>query len=229
MVEGYLLLQGGGEFAGAMRESDRRALELAGFDMPLVIVPTAAAPDHNDQRAGQNGVDWFKSLGATDVKVVPLVDAASANDPEIIITLLSASFIYMLGGFTHYLAQTLLNSEIYGALQTACASSVIIGGSSAGAMVMCEYYFDPSLGRVEKGLNFLPNACVVPHHNTFGKNWVGQLRSSLPGVLLIGIDEETGMIHEHGEWTVYGGGAVTLYGGDHTEEFRSGKTFSITY
>ncbi len=226
MAEGYLLLQGGAEFSGAMRESDRRALELAGSDMPVVILPTAAAPDHNDQRAGQNGVSWFKSLGATDVKALPLVDAASANDPEIIITLLSASFIYMLGGSTHYLAQTLLNSESYGALQTACASSVIIGGSSAGAMVMCEYYFDPSSGKVEKGLNFLPNACVIPHHNTFGKSWAGRLRSSLPEAVLLGIDEETGMIHEHGEWTVYGGGTVTLYRDDQ-RVYRHGEKFSL--
>ncbi|MBI5053945.1 MAG: Type 1 glutamine amidotransferase-like domain-containing protein [Chloroflexi bacterium] len=223
---GYLLLQGGGEFGGAMRESDLHALDLVGFDMRMVIIPTAAAPDHNDQRAGQNGVDWFKSLGATDVNVLPLVDAASANDPEIIVTLLSASLIYLLGGDTHYLAQTLVNSESYGALQTAYSESVVVAGSSAGAMALCEYYFDPNSGKIEKGLNFLPNACVIPHHNTFGKSWAGRLRSLLPDSVLIGIDEETGLIQEYGEWTVYGGGVVTIYG-EEQKVNRHGEKFPL--
>ncbi len=43
---GYLLLEGGAEFCGRMRDPDLRAIELAGgFDAPLRIIPTAAAPD----------------------------------------------------------------------------------------------------------------------------------------------------------------------------------------
>jgi len=54
---GYLLLEGGAEFGGEMREPDLKAIELAGgFDAPIRIIPTAAAPDNNHQRAGNNGV-----------------------------------------------------------------------------------------------------------------------------------------------------------------------------
>ena len=53
---GYIVLEGGAEFGGLMSEPDLRALALAGgFDARLSIIPAAAAPDNNHQRAGQSG------------------------------------------------------------------------------------------------------------------------------------------------------------------------------
>jgi cyanophycinase len=84
-MTGYLLLEGGAEFGGQMSEPDRRAMALAGGgDAPISIIPTAAAPDNNYRRAGNNGVNWFQSLGATNVAWLPLIDKASANDASIV-------------------------------------------------------------------------------------------------------------------------------------------------
>src|ERR1051325_5437236 len=108
---GYLLLEGGAEFGGQMREPDLKAIELGGgLHSPIRIIPTAAAPDHNHQRAGNNGVRWFQSLGATDVASIPLIDKPSANNEDIAQSLRDAKLIYMLGGFTHYLGQPLKDS-----------------------------------------------------------------------------------------------------------------------
>ena len=91
---GYLLLEGGAEFGGRMRDPDLKAIELAGgFDAPIRIIPTAAAPDQNHQRAGNNGIRWFKSLGAKDVVSLPLIDKASANDKGIAKSLRDAKLI----------------------------------------------------------------------------------------------------------------------------------------
>src|ERR1041384_2589008 len=93
---GHLLLEGGAEFGGGMRDPDLKAIELAGgFEAPIRIIPTAAAPDNNHQRAGNNGIRWFQSLGAKDVVSVPLIDKASANDAEIAKSLREAKLIYM--------------------------------------------------------------------------------------------------------------------------------------
>ena len=226
---GYLLLEGGAEFGGAMREPDLRAIKLAGgADTPIRIIPTAAAPDNNHMRAGNNGLRWFRSLGARNVESLPLIDKASANAPQIAASLCTAKLIYLLGGFTHYLGQTLLGSEAWEAALETYQNGAVIAGSSAGAMVMCEYYYDPGRGTVERGLNLMPNACVLPHHNTFGKKWAGKLKVLLPGVTLLGIDEHTGMLMDDGEWTVYGGGVVTLYRGETIETFVSEKTFNLS-
>lgn len=226
---GTLLLEGGAEFGGRMREPDLKAIELAGgFDAPLRIIPAAAAPDHNHRRAGDNGVRWFQSLGARDVSSIPLIDPASANDEEIARSLREARFIYMLGGFTHHLGETLKGSLAWLAVLDAYQNGAVIAGSSAGAMVMCQYYYDPVAGQVHEGLNLIPSSLVLPHHNTFGKDWAPRLMSEVPDVTLIGIDEQTGMIDDGAnQWTVHGRGAVTLYAGGRKSITTSGESFSL--
>jgi cyanophycinase len=229
---GYLLLEGGAEFGGQMAEPDLRAIELAGGPGALIsIIPTAAAPDNNSQRAGNNGVRWFRSLGAEQVELLPLVDKPSANDPHIVVTISQSRLIYMLGGFTGYLGETLKGSASWQAVLRAYESGAVIAGSSAGAMVMCQYYFDPGRGQVVEGLELVPNTCVLPHHNTFGKGWASRLSKLLPDVVLLGIDERTGMLDDGDEgrkigWRVYGQGAVTLYRHGQPTIFRAGESFS---
>ncbi len=229
-TEGHLLLEGGAEFGGKMVEPDRRAIELAGgFDAPICIIPTAAAPDHNDRRAGQNGVRWFKHLGAKQVIALPLIDPASANQPSIATPLRRARLIYLLGGFPRYLGQTLANSLSWQSIIEAYQAGAVVGGSSAGAMVLCEHYYDPEAQSIQTGLNLVPNACVIPHHDTFGQGWATQLSEVLPGNVLIGIDEQTGIIDEEaaGAWTVYGKGVVTLYQEGKVRIYQSGEVLAL--
>jgi cyanophycinase len=227
---GYLLLEGGAEFGGQMRQPDLKAIELAGgFDAPIRIIPTAAAPDHNHIRAGNNGLRWLQSLGARNVESVPLIDQSSANSTEVAEALRRAKLIYLLGGFTHYLGQTLKGSSSWEAVLEAYRNGAIIAGSSAGAMVMCQFYYNPDGGKVVEGLNLVRNALVLPHHNTFGKGWADRLLKELPGVTLLGIDERTGMLDDgHGlEWSVLGEGAVTVYRQGLQEIHPAGEKFSL--
>jgi cyanophycinase len=226
----YILLEGGAEFGGEMAVPDRRALELAGgLDAHISIVPTAAAPDKNHQRAGENGKRWFQSLGATDVVVLPLIDRASANDPAIVDTLKKSRMIYLLGGFPHYLGQTLLQSHAWQAMVTAHEAGAVIAGSSAGAMVLCEYYYNPAADEVVKGLGLIRGSCVIPHHNKYGNSWATRLKRLLPDTLLIGIDEQTGLINDSplGLWQVYGKGEVTLYKVTSTEHYQNDTPFEL--
>ncbi len=230
-MEGYILLEGGAEFGGQMSEPDRRAIELAGGPGALIsIIPTAAAPDNNDQRAGRNGVNWFKSLGATDVESLPLIDKASANDPAIANQVSQSRLIYLLGGFTGYLAETLKDSASWQAMLNAYSNGAVIAGSSAGAMVLCQYYYDPGRSQIVEGLGLLPNTCVLPHHNTFGKGWAQRMTVYLPNAVLLGIDEQTGMLDDGDGgrkigWRVYGQGAVTLYRNGQPTIYKAGESF----
>jgi len=230
-MEGYILLEGGAEFGGQMSEPDRRAIELAGGPDALIsIIPTAAAPDNNDQRAGRNGVNWFKSLGATDVESLPLIDKASANDPAIANQVSQSRLIYLLGGFTGYLAETLKDSASWQAMLNAYSNGAVIAGSSAGAMVLCQYYYDPGRSQIVEGLGLLPNTCVLPHHNTFGKGWAQRMTVYLPNAVLLGIDEQTGMLDDGNGgrkigWRVYGQGAVTLYRNGQPTIYKAGESF----
>jgi len=216
-MTGYLLLAGGAEFGGQMALVDHQAMVLAGgFATPICIVPTAAAYDHNHQRAGNNGLKWFQSLGARNVSIVPIIDPSSAGDVQLASQLRQARLIYILGGSPSYLAEVLQKSLCWQALLEAYANGAVVAGSSAGAMVLCQYYFDPTHKQVREGLNVLSNCCVLPHHNTFGHTWSQRLLAELPEVTLIGIDERTGLLdngpgERQSSWRVYGQGHVALY------------------
>jgi cyanophycinase len=227
---GYILLAGGAEFGGAMALADRRAIELAGGpNARLSIVPAAAAPDNNHQRAGQNGVDWFKQLGAVNVVALPLIDRKSADDPTIIRALLQSGLIYLLGGFPRHLEQSLAGSPSWQAMMQAHRSGAVIAGSSAGAMILCGRYYDPYEKKIFGGLGLIPNTCILPHHDSFGRNWSRKLARRLRGVVLVGIDEKTGMINDGpaGRWQVYGAGGITRYRENQTAHFRAGESFNL--
>ena len=133
----------------------------------------------------------------------------------------------MLGGFTGYLGETLKGSAAWQAVLEAYAMGAVVAGSSAGAMVMCELYYDPSRGQVIEGLNLVANSIVLPHHNTFGKSWASRLLE-ISQVTLVGIDEETGMLDDGaGTWTVYGAGNITLYRNQEVENYGPGNAVSV--
>jgi cyanophycinase len=230
IVTGYLLLEGGAEFGGKMAEPDLRAIQLAGgLHTPIAILPTAAAPDRNHERAGNNGLRWLQQLGATNITVAPVIDRESANREDIAAPLRTAKLIYMLGGFPDFLLQTLTGSLCWQAMLEAYQNGAVLGGSSAGAMVLCQYLYDPRSGNIVEGLNLLPNVCLLPHHNTFGKIWALRLKKLLPEAILIGIDEQTGIIDDSPQygWQVYGKGNVIVYRNGEKQICHREESFSL--
>jgi cyanophycinase len=227
---GYILLEGGAEFGGEMEAPDRRAIELAGgANVPIGIIPAAAAPANDHLNAGENGVNWFRSLGANDVTALPLIDRKSADGPDVVEALRSEKLIYMLGGSPQHLEQTLAESASWKAMLLAYEEGAVIGGSSAGAMVLGSHYYDPFREEVLPGLGLVSGCCVLPHHNTFGQNWASLLAHLLPDTILIGIDERTGMLDDgpDGRWQVYGQGEVTLYRREEIARIGPGRPFGL--
>jgi cyanophycinase len=227
---GYILLEGGAEFGGMMAQPDMRSLELAGGrDVPVSIIPAAAAPDHNHIRAGRNGVRWFQDLGATRIASLPLIDKESADRKDLAEVLSDSRLIYILGGFPDFLAETLRDSLCWRAIIEAHRKGAVIGGSSAGAMVLCEYFYVPSAQALKNGLNLLRGTCVAPHYDTFGQGWMNRLANEHSEIRYIGIDEETGMINEgpQGQWRVYGKGMVTLYRRQQSNVYSRGERFEL--
>jgi cyanophycinase-like exopeptidase len=134
----------------------------------------------------------------------------------------------MLGGFPRYLAETLRGSLVWNAAVEAHEGGALVGGSSAGAMVLCAKYYDPSSDSIQPGLNVLPRCCVIPHHDRSGARWIARLSKELAGMTLLGIDEQTGMIEDSsGAWSVHGAGSVTVYQGTQPEVHTSGSIFRL--
>jgi cyanophycinase len=227
---GFIVLEGGAEFGGRMAMVDRQAIKLAGgFDSPIRIIPAAAAPDQNHRRAGRRGVTWFQHLGATDVSALDLIDRRSADDQAVAAELLRARLIYLLGGFPHHLGQILQGSRSWQAMRAAYSKGAVIAGSSAGAMVLCETYYDPSTSQLHRGLNLVSGVCMLPHHETFGKDWAPRVRNKRAGIILVGIDEQTGAINDAAPecWRVRGKGKVTVYQKNAIDQYDEGQAFRL--
>lgn len=214
MTDGHLLLQGGSEFQGQMAASDLEAIKLSGGpDASICILPTAAALDNNHERAGSNGLTWFNGLGAQNTRVVMLINRISADDEGIVKELDSADFIYFLGGFPDYLFDAICGSKAWQTIMERYHNGSLIGGSSAGAMVLCDNYYSPVKGEIRNGLGLLPGTLTLPHHDTFGRAWVDPIQKMRPDLMLIGIDEQTGILNDGpgNKWSVHGRGGVTIY------------------
>ena len=226
-MTGYLCLEGGQELWGAMREPDLRCIKLAGgWRASVTVIATAGVPDYGHKRAGRNAIKWFMRLGALNVRVVPIVDRDSAESAKNAKTLRKSKLIYLLGGSPHYLGQTLRDSASAAAMHSAWHDGAVISGSSAGAMVLCEQYYNPTDRQLYPGLNYLPNSIVLPHHNTFGQNWVDHLRGLAPTATLLGLDEHTAMINDGSKhWEVSGAAGVHLYTPEQQQSFMGGDSF----
>lgn len=230
MKNGHLLLQGGDEFQGRMADSDLEAIRISGgSDARICILPTAAALDNNHERAGANGLKWFNDLGVKNTRVVMLIDRASADDTGVVKKLNQADFIYLLGGFPDYLFDSISGSRAWQTIMERYQNGALIGGSSAGAMILCDYFYSPDTGKIRNGLGLLTNTLILPHHDTFGRTWVDPVRELRPELMLIGIDEQTGILNcgPGNKWCVHGRGEVTIYPPNSRAGYSAGSCFAI--
>jgi cyanophycinase len=227
-MPGLLVLAGGAEFEKGMDGADKFLIEQAGGpDAPIVILPTAGGADGGEHMAARRGTAWFQQLGGRNVQAVMVVDRQSANDPALAAKIEQAKLIYMAGGSPGFLLDALQGSAAWQACLKAWENGAVLGGSSAGAMVLTEQMYDPNTGGVINALGLVKAGALMPHHNSFGRRWYDKLNKLSPDATLIGIDEKTAMIGSGNDWRVYGKGWVTIYRGGRPFKFVSGQPFKL--
>ncbi len=221
MSPGALLLAGGAEFDERMSPADRAFLERAGSaNARVAVLPTAAAGE-NAALAAANGVSHFRSLGA-EAEAVMITDAGSAGDERMIEKLESADAVYMTGGNPLHVLSTLRGSPAWETMARRWREGAALGGSSAGAMVLCQSVFVQQ--QWAEGLGLVPAVVVLPHLNQRDPEWLQRARSVVAGRRLIGlgIDESTACLWADGAWTVAGSGGVRLLTAGGTKAYAVG-------
>jgi cyanophycinase len=223
-MSGLIVLMGGNEFRPECEAMDRSILARIGITPRVVILPTAAARE-NPGLAAQNGVRYFKHLGA-NAEAAMIVDSATARDEKWLGLIQNADLIYLAGGDPAYLLETLRHSAAWEAAQEGWNRGWTLAGSSAGAMVLGGQMWAPGKGWQE-GLSLLPGLAIIPHHARLANVWNAQrMRSSLAkGVTLIGIDEATALLGP--PWEVIGPGKVAVYKSDSPEFFTQGRLVEL--
>ena len=235
-MRGPVALVGAGEFLPAMLDFDRALLEATGRDRPrVVILPTASYPDGEDvfQRWAAMGVAHFASLGA-EVEPVFVRHRRDAADAAACQAIGEADLVYLSGGKPAHALDALAGSQVGRALLDANARGAVLAGCSAGAMVLAGHSFSfrvrllPWLLRWRPGLGFVPGASVVPHYDAWPEPLSALIALQSPrGSVVLGIDEDTGVVGSDGSWQVRGRSRVTVWRGRHRERYRAGDTFRI--
>ena len=181
-MTGALCLQGGAEFGAGCREMDGAVLQAAPGG-PVVVVPLAPAPGFERRTTGQHAMRYYASL--TDREVVVAEDAETVR---------SAALVVLPGGSPSRLLTALRDTRIDAALRGVLDGGGAVSGASAGAMVVGPVTVLPERGRpqVVEGLGLSPYA-VIPHWSG-ASGWLDLLRAEAPGVPVLGIPEQSGLL-----------------------------------
>ena len=113
---------------------DRDVMRASGKDPAgVIIIPTAAVT--GPAKAANDGVTHFAALGGNASQLMVL-ERIHANDLNLIAPARDADVVYFTGGNPDHLLDTLRGSALLWMLKDGMDRGLVLGGSSAGAMVM---------------------------------------------------------------------------------------------
>jgi cyanophycinase len=222
-MPGQIALVGGEEFRTGCEDMDREVMRASGKDpAKVIIIPTAAVT--GPAKAANDGVTHFAALGGAATQLMVL-DRGQANDPEFIQPVATADVVYFTGGSPDHLLSVLRDSELLRLLMIGLERGMVLGGSSAGAMVMGSVMRRPSPGRWVEGLGIVPGVSVLPHHERSDPaTTVRQIQETAASdTICLGIDARTGCLGSPNDWRVVGSGKVTVYQAGEFAVFNSGE------
>lgn len=234
-MNGSLALVGSGEYLPPMANFEKSLLNdgIKNGKRPIYIqIPTAAGKETPDR------LEYWKQLGKAqadrldvDSIFLPIFTREDANNPEYVTLMRDSALMYMSGGDPHYLAETLMDTPLWEAIQENWSTGASLAGCSAGAMVLSSHI--PNFRLLKKaptaGLNLLPEIRVIPHFNKFFK-WIPESAAKVllhvpDNSILIGVDELTAIVRRGGQdhWVVVGEAKVHVLKGMPDQQLTDGQ------
>jgi peptidase E len=249
-MSGALALTGSGEYLPVMQSLEQSLLHNAvalGKNNTYIQIPTAAGQESDDR------LGFWKTLGGaqadrlkTEQVFLPIYNRSDAMNEDYAQQINNAGLIYLSGGDPGYLANSLIDTPVWTAIEMAWKSGSSLAGCSAGAMAMGKHvpnFFRPREEGTE-GFGLIGEIRTIPHYNKFF-GWIPdsaarKLLTAPEGTTVIGIDESTALItglnddldvnFEKGSWRVHGEGHVHLLRGqkDSAHQFKHGEIITLT-
>lgn len=209
-IRGALVLVGGGDIPEAIR---REFFRLAGgAKAKIVWIPTASVDADDAPRLQKQLASW-QALRPEALTVLHTRDRQRANTPEFVAALKQATAVWLTGGDQAKLLDTYAGTAVSTELRALLQRGGVIGGTSAGAMVIGTRtiergQFTPS---VRKGFDLWPGVVVDSHF--LQRNRVDRLLKALaqsPGCWGVGLDEGTAIVVQGRTFRVWGSGYATV-------------------
>lgn len=222
---GALMAIGGAEDKLGRRTVLRTFVSLAGgADARIAVIPTASS-------LGPEIVEvydaLFRKLGAREVVAVRPESREQAEDPALVGLLDDVSGIFMTGGNQLKLSAIVAGTAFGEGIKAAHRRGVVVGGTSAGASIQSSHMVAFGTGgstpkqrmtQLAGGLGLVQDVVIDQHfaqRNRYGR--LLMLVAQSPGLLGIGVDEDTGAVITEEDGTqllrVVGRGVVTIFDG----------------
>lgn len=206
-----LVLIGGGEFSfGETREIDRLLIEKMPSDRrTIAFLPTASGSAEYAQHLGK----YFRELDpSVEVINVPIYRGRDSRRPKSLNAILAAGMIYLGGGVTNNLLETLRESPADLAMRDAAANGAVIAAIGAAASCFGTHARDMRGGGALPALGWLAGTAVETGFDP--KNDLALRRlMSLPDVQLgLGIPAKTALVIDgEGNGEIAGEGQIAAF------------------
>jgi cyanophycinase len=216
--KGWLVLHGGWILSPVMTG---RFASLAGLPgAPVVVIPTAEFPNLTPAMAESAKDIMARFFGATNVVVLHAKNRQQADSEGFVQPLRQVNAVWILGGTTKALDRY-VGTKTEAEIKALYARGGVVGGSSAGALILGSFKLKlpqslkPNGGRIlqeELAFGLLPNTVVQPHFAQWhrGKQTAAVIAAH-PGLMGLGIDEDTGAVVHGGELEVLGPKSVHIF------------------
>ncbi len=221
-MNGRLLIIGGREDREDGKAVLERFVDLCGGPTARIAVLTAAS------KVGDKLWDLydtaFADLGVQTRIALHIDSRAAANDPAMVAQVAGADGIFMTGGDQKRLLALVGGTALASAMHEALARGACLAGTSAGASAMSAHMLahgrsglTPEIGSVAlgAGLGFVQRVIIDQHFSE--RHRLARLLTLVaqnPGLIGIGIDEDTALLIEAGSAIeVIGSGTVTVVDG----------------
>ena len=198
-----------------------RLVEMAGGKKARLLVSAAStthAPDTLDRYTGV-----FEKIGVAEVMPFAMDTREQVDAPEALEALERATGVFFTGGDQLRLTSTVAGTVFGARLMERFQGGLFVAGTSAGAAAAAGTMITGGQGSIvcracvdlAPGLGLWPETVVDTHFDRSGR--VHRLMAAIaqnPGVLGIGLDENTGVeVSPKGQMTVIGRGNVFVFDG----------------
>ena len=221
---------------GGNEEKEKRPLLLDKFYQlannvkgPLIIITGASK---FPEETSETYTEIFTGLGCSNIIHLPLIQRSDCNNSKNINYLKKASGVFITGGNQVKLAGIMGGTPFYKELKQRVNNGLLFGGTSAGASIASGLMiaggrggYNPrrNLVKLTGGLGLLDN-CIIDQHFR-ERNRIFRLASAVssnPEFIGLGIDEDTAVLIEDGQYCrVFGKNSVTVLNGHSIHRFLS--------
>ena len=206
-----LVLIGGGEFSfGETRAVDEYLLSKIPRDRrSIAFLPTASGSPEYAQHIGKYFAGIDASLNTINV---PVYRGRDNRRPKNLEQILAAGLIYLGGGVTNNLLETLRESAAELAMRDAASNGAVVAAIGAAASSFGSRVRDMRAGGMLSGLDWLPRTAIDTAFDAEDDAGLRRLMSAEDIDLGIGIPPGTALaIHGDGSTKIVGEGRIAVF------------------